>query len=396
MKSAFLKSLLLVSAAAPAFAFDLYDTAPSIGMLESHAVRYSAYVNVGYDDNLNSSENDPQDGMFAQAGVGASYADREAATQISYSVNLGARLYDEESDTTNRRLVSISTLSASLSHSFSPSSVYSTDLRMSYTTEPNIASGISSSYDQGEYINWAWSHAYSQAIDARWSWTINGTYSGMIYTEDEYNDDNRQYLTAGLTLSYRYSSLTTYSMGTSYRHDIREEGENSDNVYLNLSVSHSLSPLSSVYASVGVQCKMIADESDLYPTFRAGYRRQITDGLSANIYVSLDNENIDAGRAANDLYLSDQTVRAGADLSYAWTHKVTFYVDGSLLYRDYSDHTGGAPDKTDTTLVIGVGMRYKFTEHLTGNIDYRYTSADRDVGGDYERNRISTGLSYTF
>ncbi len=397
MKSAFLKSLLLVSVAAPtAFAFDLYETAPSVGMPESHAIRYSANVSVGYDDNLNSSDNNEQDGFFTQFGVGASYADHEAATQISYSVNLGGRLYDDASEATDRRFVSISSLTASLSHSFSPSSVYTTSLNMSYTMEPNIASGISSNYDQGEYFNWAWSHAYSQAIDARWSWTINGSYSGMVYTEEPYDDDNRQYLTAGLTLSYRYSSLTTYSVGTSYHHDIRKEGENSDNIYFNLSASHSLSPLSSVYASVGVQCKMIADESDLYPTFRAGYRRQITDGLSANLYVSLDNENIDTGRAANDIYLSDQTVRAGADLSYAWTHKVTFYVDASLLYRDYSDHTGGAADKSDTTWVIGMGMRYKFTEHLTGTIDYKYTSAEREVGGDYDRNRISTGLSYTF
>ncbi len=395
MKSVFLKSLLLVSASAPAFAFSLYDTAPVIGVPQSHAITYRAYASVGYDDNLNSSATDPQDGVYTQFGVGAAFSDQESATRISYNVNLGARLYDKTSDATDRKLFSESSLSASLSHSFSPASVYTTSLSMRFSTEPNFASSISSNYDQGEYFNWSWSHAYSQAIDSRWSWTINGAYSGTIYMEDSYQEKDRQYLTAGLTLSYRYSSLTTYSISTSYRHDMRSEGENSDNVYFNLGVSHSLSPVSSVYATVGVQCKMIASESDLYPNLRVGYRREIVEGLSANIFASLDNENIDTGRYANSIYLSDQTLRAGADLSYALTHKVTFYVDASVLFRDYSKHTGGAPDKEDTTWVIGAGMRYKFTEHLTGNIDYKYTSCDREWG-DYDRNRISTGVTYTF
>ncbi len=397
MKSSFLRGLLAVGLFAPAsYAFSLYDMAPPVGVPESHAIEYKAYVAAGYDDNLNSSSTNEKDGFFTQFGVGASYSDQEAATRISYNVELGARLYDKSAESTDRKLFSESSLKATLTHSFSAASVYTTSVDMSFSTEPNFAYSISSPYEQGEYFRWGWSHAYSQAIDARWSWTLSGAYNGIVYTRSGYQDDDRQYLTAGLTLTYRYSALTSYNISTSYRHDIREFGENSDNIYLNVGVNHSLSPVSSVYASVGAQCKMVADETNFYPNFRAGYRRSITEGLSANIYVSLDNENIGTGYYATDMYLSEMSLRTGVRFNYVMTHKVSFHADVSLLNRDYSKHTGNAADRTDTTWVLAAGMRYKFTKHLTGTIDYRYTTCDRDIWGDYDRNRISAGLIYTF
>ncbi len=396
MKTSFLKALLLAGVLAPsAFAFSLYDVAPSVGMPESYAIKYNAYARLAYDDNLNSASVNPHEGAFAQVGVGASYSDQESSTRISYNVSLGARLYDKAAEGTDRRLFSESSVRASLSHYFSAASVYTTSLSMSMSTEPNYYITISSPYDQGEYFNWSWSHAYSRAIDARWSWTANLAYSGQVYTRGAYQEDDRQYLTAGLTFSYRYSSLTTYSISTSYRQDFRSEGENSENIYLNLGVEHSLSPVSSFYATVGTQLKMVAGNSDLYPNLRAGYRREIVEGLSANIYLSYDNENIDTGYRRSNMYLSNEALRFGADLSYAYTHKVSFHGGVNLLNRDYSKSTGTAQDHTDTTWVFSVGMKYKFTERLSGTIDYRHTTCDRD-GGDYDRNRVTTGVSYSF
>ncbi len=396
MKTPFLRALFLAAASAPAtFAFSLYDIAPPVGMPESYAVRYNVYASVGYDDNLNASSYNKEGGMFYQAGAGASYSDQEAATRISYNVNLGARLYDKKAENTGRELTADCGLNASLSHNFSPRSSYTTRLSAHFSPDLNLSDSITSGYSQGETINWTWSHAYSRAIDARWSWTVNLAYSGVLYLEKDYQPDDREYLTGGLTLSYRYSSLTTYSISTSYRHDMRHTGEDSENVYLNLGVQHSLSPISSVYATVGVQCKLIEDNTDLYPSIRLGYRRAIMTGLSANVYFSLDNENIGTGYSYGSTYLSDQTMRFGARLNYAYTHKVNFHADASLLNREYSKHTGGAADRSDTTWVLSAGMGYKFTEHLSGHITYQYTHCDR-TGGNYDRNRITTGLVYSF
>ncbi len=396
MKSRFLSALCLACASAPAaLAFNLYDTAPSIGVPQSHAMRYHAHATVGYDDNLNSSTDDKDDGFFTNFGVGASYSNQEAATRISYSANLGARLYDKSAEGSSRELFGDCNLVGSLSHSFSAASAYTTSLSLNYSPDLNLSDSISSAYSQGEVFRWSWSHAYSRAIDQRWSWSLSGSYSGNAYTDSAYHNDDRQYVTGGLTLSYRYSPLTTYSVSTTYRHDFRRVGENSDNVYLNGSVSHSLTPISSVYATVGMQLKTVASETKLYPNLRAGYRREIKEGVSANIYFSLDNENVDTGTRASYMYLSDQTIRTGASINYAMTHKVSFYVDASVLYNDYSDHTGGRADEEKTTWVLSTGMRYKFSDNLTGLINYQYTSCEQDAG-DYHRNKVSTGVSYSF
>ncbi len=396
MKTPFLKALVLGGMFAPsAFAFSLYEIAPPVGVPKSHAIKYDAYANVGYDDNLNSSSTNKQDGTYVQAGVGATYSDQESATRLSYNVSLGARLYDEPAENSDRRLFSESSARASLVHSFGAGSVYTTNLSMSLSTEPNYSLTISSPYDQSEYFNWSWSHAYSRAIDTRWSWTVNVAYSGQLYTRGSYQEDERQYLTGGLTLSYRRSSLTTYNIGTSFRRDFRREGENSENLYFTVGAEHSLTPISSVYASAGLQIKTIVDHTDVYPNLRVGYRRSLGEGLSANMYLSYDNENIDTGYSRNSTYRSDMTLRAGVDLRYAYTHKVSFNAGFSVLNRDYSDNTGNAADHTDTTWVLSVGMGYKFTEHLSGNITYQYTDCERDYNS-YERNRISAGVSYSF
>ncbi len=396
MKTPFLHSLLVAGLRSPAASgFSGYDFARPIGMPESHGVKYTARVAIGYDSNVNMSAEDEEDGLFTELGAGASYSDQEAATKIRYNINLAARLYEDSAQGTGREAFANCNLTASLSHAFGAGQVYTTTLRAQISPDMDFSNAISSSYAQGETFNWSWNHAYSKAIDSRWSWTANASYNGYIYTDTTWRYLDRQYLTGGLSLAYRASSLTTYNGGISYRHDFRSEGENSKNVYFNVGADHSLDAVSSVSATLGLQLKMIAGETKVYPNIRFAYRREIGEGLSASAYFSFDNENIDTGRSSGEMYLSDMTVRSGVNLRYKYTHKVSFHADASVLNRNYSDHTGGADDRTDTTWVLAAGMSYKFTERLTGKIDYKFTTADQDWG-DYDRHRISTGVSYSF
>ncbi len=395
MKTPFIKALLLAGLLAPSsFALSLYDTAPPIGLPESHAIMYSAYASMAWDDNINSSSEDEQSAMRYSFGVRASYSDQESADRIGYKVQLGGRLYDKAPEGNNQRLFCDSSLHADFSHTFSDQSVYTTSLNMSYRQDPDFANGISSAHDQGECFNWSWSHVYSRAIDTRWSWSINASYSGNTYTRGEYKTDDRQYVNAGGTLSYRASGLTTYSLSTTYRHDMRSHGLDSENIYLNAGISHALSPVSSVSATAGVQCKFIDGRQNFYPNIRLGYNRRIVEGLSVRFYASYDNENVNTYRAGNS-YLSDQTLRVGTDLSYALTHKVTFNAGFSMLNSRYSKHTGNAADHTELTWCFNAGMGYKFTKNLSGSVDYRFTKASRRAG-DYDRSVLSTGLTYNF
>jgi hypothetical protein len=162
-------------------------------------------------------------------------------------------------------------------------------------------------------------------------------------------------------------------------------------------MSHALSPVDSFSLSLGFQGKFINSENDFYPTLNFSYRRVLTQGVSANVYVSFQNENIDTYvRYSSQNYLSNETWRVGANIAYAYTPTVTFTVGADLLSSSYSKGTNGARDYDRSTWSAYVGMSYKFTQRLTGNVRYTYTYGDAYGVGHYNRDVISAGLTYTF
>lgn len=398
MKSSVFRMLAMAGLVSPAaYGLSLYDTAPPIGLPESHAVRYSAHISLGYDDNLNSTKYDREGGGFARFGVGATYADYESVTQINYSANLGGILYSKEANGTRQQLFSDISLSAQLTHSISAASKYNVGLSLSYTPEPDYANGISAARTQGDCLNWSISNSYSHAIDSRWSWSANASYSGNIYTQSEYKFDDRQYISGGLSLGYRYSNRTSYSLSTSGRYELREHGFDSESLYLSASVNHSLSAISSASFSAGGQAKFIDGDINFYPNLRFGYNRVLTEGLSANLYLSLDNENVNTYNAARKSnYLSDMTWRLGGNLSYRLTPKTSFNFGASLLDASYSKGTNGMGNSDRTTWTATAGMSYAFTRSLTGSVSYTYTHSSGNGNYSYYRNVVSAGVSYSF
>lgn len=395
MKSSVLKAFALAGICAPAsYALSLYDTAPPIGLPESHAVKYSAHLSAGYDDNLNSTEHDREGGGFVRFGVGASYADHESVTRITYNAHLGGTLYDNDANGTKEKLFSDISLSASMAHSFTPGSTYSLSANVRYSPEPDYENGISAARVQGDCLNWNISNAYSQAIDARWSWSLSASYSGNVYSESEYQYDDRQYVSTSASLSYKYSSLTSYSLSTSYRYDLRRVGLDSENLYLNLSVSSSISPVSSISVTAGTQSKFIDGGNEIYPNLRFGYNRKLAEGLSMSAYASYDNENVDTYAGGNSNYLSNATWRAGVTSTYRFSPKVSFNFDVSLLNANYEDGTNGLQSRDYLTWTASVGMSYSFTQSLSGNLNYKYTKHSGSY--NYYRNVMSAGLSYSF
>lgn len=396
MKSPIFYALSLAGLVTPAaYGLSLYDTAPPIGLPESHAVQYSANISLGWNDNLNSTKHNRKSGGYVSFGVGASYADYESVTKINYSANIGGTLYNKEANGTDQQLFSNISLAAHLSHAFSAGSSYSMGLTLRYTPEPDYSNGISAARNQGDCLNWSISNAYSQSIDSRWSWSVNASFSGNIYTQSAYKIDDRQYINGGLSLNYRYSNRTSYSLSTSGRYELRTHGFDSESLYVTGSMSHSLSPVSSMSISAGGQAKFIDGQTDFYPNIRFGYNRRLTDGLSMSSYLSLDNENVGTYNHIGN-YLSDLTWRLGADMSYRFTHRVSFSFGASLLDSSYSKGTNGLGKVDRTTWTAHVGMSYMFTTKLSGSLTYTYTHASGSGDYGYYRNNISAGLSYAF
>lgn len=400
MRSAFLKTICIGLATAPAaFSLSLYDTAPPIGLPESHAIRYNAHVSMGFDDNLNATKTNKKSGEYASFGVGASYADYESTCKLSYHANVGGKLYDSRANGTNQRLFSDISGGFSMSKSLDVGRVLSLHGTLHYCPEPDYSNYISADRAQGDCFNWSLSSAYSQSIDSRWSWTVTASTSGNIYTTGGYKIDNRKYISTSASLNYKASTQTSYSASVSYRFDLREHGNDSRNVYGNFSVNHSIDPVSSCNLTVGVQLKNIAGQNNLYPNIRAGYRRQMGAGLSLDSYISLDNENVNTHhitRVGTFDYLSDMTWRIGMNASYQVSPLVSVNFGGSVLSTQYGKGTNGIGDVDRTTWSLHCGASYRYRPDLSFNLNYSYTYSTGSQNYGYDRNVVSAGVSYTF
>ena len=156
MKSHFYKQILLSGlCACSAGAISLYDTAPMVGLPESHTAKYSAYMRVGYDSNMNTSHSDEEGSAFVKGGLNASFADYESTDKISYRFNLGMTRYlssDEKSyyGSGGKRNYADMGLTGTIVHSFSSRASYSAALNLSYSPEPDYSTGISAARRQGE------------------------------------------------------------------------------------------------------------------------------------------------------------------------------------------------------------------------------------------------------
>lgn len=396
MKSLVYKMLMVAGVFAPAVqAYSLFDAAPAVGVPESYAIRYNAYVNVGVDDNVNSSVHNKKNGGFVRLGVGASYADYESVTKLNYRARVGAQLYNEDAHGTRDRSFTDVQINGCLTHSMDRGRQYSCSLGLTYSPEIDYSDSFARDRSYGERLNWYINNTYSHAIDERWSGNLSLGYSGDVSFDDNYDD--RQYLTVGAGMNYKASERTTYGLSTRYRYEFREVGVESESIYLNGSVSHALSPVSALFLSVGTQYKLVDGTGDVYPDISFSYNRELAEGMSVRAYLTYSNENVMSNlKIHSDDYRSVETLRAGLRLNYVYTPRVSFNCGVVLTQADYSDSVNGTQGYDRTFWSANVGMAYKLTESTALSLDYTYYTGDTYADGDYQRNVVSAGLNYTF
>lgn len=396
MKSLIYKGMLAAGILAPAVqAYSLFDAAPIVGVPESYAVRYNAYVNVGVDDNVNSSPRDKKSGGFVRFGVGASYADCESVTKLSYTARVGAQVYDKEAHGTEDSSFTDILISAHLTHSLGRGRQYACSLGFTYTPEVDYTDSYSRDRSYGERMNWYLNNTYSHPIDERWSGYISLAYSGDVSFDD--NFDDRQYLTVGTGLNYKASERTTYGVSARYRYEFREVGMESESIYLNANVTHALSPISSLSLSLGTQYKIVDGTGDIYPDVSFSYNRALAEGMSATAYLTYSNENVmSCWRQSRDDYRSVETLRFGVRLNYAYTHRVSFHCGAAVNQSDYSEAINGSEGYERLYWSANAGMRYKVTDSTALSLNYTYYSGDTYGEEDYQRNVVSAGVDYTF
>lgn len=377
-----------------AVAGSLYDTAPPIGLPSSHAVQYSAYLNVGWDSNT-SCRPDGDSSAYTGFGVRATYAEYESVNKAAYNANIGGYYYFDGAYDSNQKLFADIDLSGRFIRDLGSGSTLTLSGNVGYKADPNYANGISSSRAQGDVFLWSLNAAYSRPVDARWSWNLSVNSSGYYYSEEQYNIDDRYYVGASTGMSYKYTERTTFSGNFSWRFDGRSEGEDANNIYAGLTVAHSIDAISSISLSANAQFKTIDGGTNVYPNLRIGYNRRMADVLNLSFYLSLDNENINTYLGQGAMYRSSMTWRSGVMLTYNLTPQIALFGGAELYFSDYSKGTNGLEDSNQKTYSVNCGISYAITKSLAWTTTYKYTQGNEDAG-DYTRNIVQSGLTYSF
>lgn len=401
MKSYFYKSLLVCAASATVGgAFSLYDSAPMVGLPESYNVKYSASFGVGYDSNVNWSDGNEDASPYVSASVGARYADMESVNKFSYDVRLGFKHYtglDNNSPTVETR--GDCRVGVNMVHAFDSVNTLSSSLYATYSPQPDYADGYSPAYCLGDMLTVSQSNVYTHALDSRWS--VNGSVSFQMirYMESIEQSDDRYYITGGVGAQYRESSIMTYKVNLSYSRELRSKGLDSDRYVVTVGFQRALDPFSSCGADVGIAARVYSQETVWSPCFNFSYRRKLTEGLNARVYISYADENTGSYQASQT-YLKNRTMRFGSSFDYVLSPDVTYSFGAAYIVTERSDATLGARDYDSDRYEISAGINYAFTQQLRGYIKASYSVLSQQYEGRPETspNRwdVTTGVTYSF
>lgn len=401
MKSYFYKSILMCAVSATVGgAFSLYDSAPMVGLPESYNVRYSASLGVGYDSNVNWSPYNEDASPYVKASVSATYADMESVNKLSYDARLGFVQYtglDRNSSTAETR--GDCRLGVNMVHAFDSANTLSSSLNATYSPQPDYADGYSPAYCIGDMLTVSQANMYSHALDSRWS--LNGSVSFQMirYMETEERSDDRYYIMGGVGAQYRESSIMTYKVNLSYSRELRNKGLDSDRYVLTVGFQRALDPFSSCGADVGIAARVFSQKTTFNPCANFSYRRKLSEGLNARVYVSYADENA-GSYMASQTYLENRTLRFGSHFDYVLSPDVTYTFGAAYIVTQRSNATHGARNYDCDRYELSAGMDYAFTQQLRGYVKASYSVLTQQYEGTAEsspkRWDVSTGVTYNF
>ncbi len=401
MRSFFYKSLFLgVVGAALVDAYSLYDSAPMVGVADSYDVEYSACLNFGYDSNVNWVHDNKDDSPFVNASVSARYADMESVNKLSYMVQLGFTHYlDLEKGSALCETRGDCKLTASMVHAFTPANVLSSSLYVTYTPQPDYAFGYAPTYSVGDILSASFANVYSHAVDSRWSLTASASYSSITYSESIERNDDRYYIELGTGVRYRESALMTYKFDARYTRELREGGYDSDRYTVTVGFQRALDPFSSCGGDIGVQMRAYTEDSFASPYLSFSYRRKLSEGLNARVFVRYSDENSGTSNGKG-VYLTNKTWRFGSSFDYILSPDVTYHLSANFIMSDYADERRGGSERSSDRYELSLGMSYAFTQRLRGDISGSYTVLTSEYSGyemdDVSRWTVSAGATYKF
>jgi hypothetical protein len=373
---------------------------------ESLPLKWVVGASVIYDDNVSPGFGQKEDSFGFNPYVGASFVSMTPQTTWDVYARLGLIYYfDEPTVGDSDDLNSQSRLGVNLTHRFTERLRFSSRNFVSYELEPDYSYGYASSRSVGEYFFWQ----SDNSVGFRWTERV-ATYTGLRLSGTTYADvENNDRFTWELYNQFRYQLSPQTVLTGDYRYgQTSGDGVSSDSTdqFLLAGVEHRFSPNTIGIARVGAQFRDVDDgDSTTSPYVEFALNSQVNQQLRVRSFARYGIESYDTVQQVGaDLveYDDRRTLRFGVSGEYAISPM--FSVFGGLDYipTDYAEGRTipgdlSVADQSEDILNAYIGVSMKFNDFLTGTASYNFTDSSSDFEGrDYNRNRISVGVSAEF
>lgn len=371
---------------------------------ESIPLKWVIGVSAVYDDNVSPGFGDKQDSFGINPYVGVSFVSITPQTTWDVYARLGLVYYLDAPDGMDD-INSQSRAGINLTHRFSERLRFSSRNFISYELEPDYSYGYASSRQQGAYFFWQ----TDNSVGFRWSERF-ATYTGLRLTGTTYSDaDNNDRLTWEAYNQFRYqlSPQTVLTLDARYSETTGNGGfSDAADQFLLAGVEHRFSPNTIGIIRAGVQFHQVDGGSDsTSPYLELALNSQVNEQFRVRAFTRYGIEssnNIQQSPTGTAEYADTQTLRFGVSSDYVISpmfsifggvdYIPTSYQSGSLLTTSAS-----ASDLNEDIINVYLGLSMKLNDYLTATATYNYTHSSSDIAGqDYDRNRISLGLSTEF
>lgn len=375
---------------------------------ESLPLKWVVGTTVTYDDNVSPGYGPKQDSIGINPYVGASMVSMTPQTTWDVYARLGLVYYLDAPDNMNDAN-SQSRLGVNLTHRFSERLRFSSRNFISYELEPDYSYGYASSRQTGEYLYWQ----TDDSIGFRWTERF-GTYTGLRLTGLSYADlANSDRLTWEVynQCRYQYSPQTVLTLDTRYSQTSGSDqsSDYQDQYYL-VGAEHRFSPNTIGIVRAGIQLHDVdtGGNSNTSPYVEVAVNSQVTEQLNVRLYTRYGIEGYDTVQSIPVIGLVEyddrQTLRFGVTGEYAISPMFSIFSGVDYLPSTYSSgrdlsapFVASVPDIDEDIINAYIGLSVKFNSYLSGTISYNYTKSSSDiVNRDYDRNRISLGVSAEF
>ena len=389
----------------------------------------TATESVGYDDNFNATEKDPQAGtrinsdikLRANVPLERFFGGLQYDYGVAYprDVNLGGI-----SETHNLNLSANYALSPRLTFSFTENFINS--------LQPELVRGPGNApisvVQAGTYIYDTVGGGVIYSLAPRWNLSLNGSWDIWSYNSPIIaTNNNREDYAATLSALYLLDTRDTVGLNYQYGQNVfvnagTNSGRNATSHTLYVSVVRRFNPRLSLSLNGGYTVRDSQDGSQgtspsLYASLVYNY------GPLSTFTLTMAQSLSEATVGVTGRFSAQQSTSLVADINHRLTARLS--VNGNITYV-YSSFTqplgtggttgpvpvGGFGNPTpvgppllitvtpnDQALTLHLGLNYAFRTWVSAVLDYDYSqlvSSDATLIQPYTRNQVSTGITLTY